>query len=334
LTGVTLASGKTTSAVYCCTRCFIVTILIFPAKQIPLSSFQLFFCNSNLNGNTPMLKGLIRHNLRNDVARALEEDVGSGDITAMLIPPDRQAEARVITREPAVICGQAWVNEVFRQVDANCKLEWLLADGDTAKADAVIFRARGPARALLTAERCALNFLQTLSATATTARHYAQMVAHTRCRILDTRKTLPGLRYAQKYAVACGGCSNHRLGLWDAFLIKENHIAACGSIPAAIAAAHAIAPGKTVEIEVEHLAQLQIAIEAGADIVMLDNFSLQDMQEAVRMTAGRVKLEASGGIDDQTLVTVAETGVDYISIGGLTKHCRAIDLSMRLVESQ
>lgn len=278
-----------------------------------------------------MLEKLIQENLSQDIARALSEDVGTGDITAQLIPANQSARARVITREAAVICGQRWVDEVFRQVDPSCHLEWLLKDGDKAEPNAVIFRAEGSARSLLTAERCALNFLQTLSGTASVARRYADLVAHTPCRILDTRKTLPGLRLAQKYAVACGGCYNHRLGLWDAFLIKENHIAACGSIDAAIDAAHAIAPGKPVEIEVETLEQLERAIQAGADIVMLDNFSMAHMREAVALANGRVKLEASGGIDDHTLVAVAETGVDYISIGSLTKHCRAIDLSMRLV---
>lgn len=278
-----------------------------------------------------MLERLINEHLAHDVAHALAEDIGAGDITAQLIPETQQATARIITREPAIVCGQRWVNEVFRQVDASCQLNWLIPDGEKAQPNAVIFTAEGPARSLLTAERCALNFLQTLSGTATTARRYAELVAHTHCRILDTRKTLPGLRFAQKYAVACGGCFNHRLGLWDAFLIKENHIAACGSIEAAIAAAHAIAPGKPVEVEVESLEQLHRAIAAGADIVMLDNFTLPLMREAVEQTAGRVKLEASGGIDDHTLVSVAETGVDYISIGSLTKHCRAIDLSMRLI---
>jgi len=280
----------------------------------------------------PMLQTLIAQTLARDVSRALEEDLGSGDITALLIPAERRSTARVITREAAVVCGRAWVDEVFRQVDPGCRLTWHQEEGSAAAADSVLFSVDGPARALLTAERCALNFLQTLCGTATTARRYAALVAHTRCRILDTRKTLPGLRYAQKYAVRCGGCTNHRLGLWDAFLIKENHIAACGSIEAAIAAARRLAPGKPVEIEVERLEQLHTAIAAGADIVMLDNFTLEAMREAVRENDGRVKLEASGGIDDHSLVQVAETGVDFISIGSLTKHCRAIDLSMRLNE--
>ena len=280
----------------------------------------------------PMLQTLIAQTLARDVSRALEEDLGSGDITALLIPAERRSTARVITREAAVVCGRAWVDEVFRQVDPGCRLTWHQEEGSAAAADSVLFSVDGPARALLTAERCALNFLQTLCGTATTARRYAALVAHTRCRILDTRKTLPGLRYAQKYAVRCGGCTNHRLGLWDAFLIKENHIAACGSIEAAIAAARRLAPGKPVEIEVERLEQLHTAIAAGADIVMLDNFTLEAMREAVRENNGRVKLEASGGIDDHSLVQVAETGVDFISIGSLTKHCRAIDLSMRLNE--
>lgn len=276
------------------------------------------------------LTALLARQLPGQVASALDEDIRTGDITAQLIPADRTATARVITREPAVVCGSAWVDEVFRQVDPGCRLTWRHQDGDRVIANELLFTVEGPARALLTAERTALNFLQTLSGTATTARHYAEKVAHTRCRILDTRKTLPGLRLAQKYAVACGGCANHRLGLWDAFLIKENHIAACGSIEAAVATAHRIAPGRPVEVEVETLSQLEIAIGAGADIVMLDNFTLEQLREAVHVTAGRVRLEASGGIDDHSLIPIAETGVDFVSIGGLTKHVRAIDLSMRL----
>lgn len=261
---------------------------------------------------------------------ALAEDLGSGDITAQLIPAERLAHANVITREAAVVCGTAWVDAVFRQLDARVAVHWRVQDGDRVEPNQVLFSVEGPARALLSGERSALNFLQTLSAVATRCRHYADIVQGTSVQLLDTRKTLPGLRLAQKYAVTCGGCHNHRIGLYDAFLIKENHIAACGSIEAAVAAAHSIAPGKPVEIEVESLDELRQALNAGADIVMLDELSLDDMRVAVRLTAGRAKLEASGGINDQTLRSVAETGVDFISMGTLTKDIKAIDLSMRL----
>lgn len=265
-----------------------------------------------------------------DVRRALNEDVGDGDITASLIPAEHRAEASIITREPAVFCGRAWANEVVRQVDANIEIEWLVSDGDQLIADQTLCRLKGPARGLLTAERCMLNFIQTLSATATRSRHFADLVKDTAVKLLDTRKTLPGLRMAQKYAVTCGGCHNHRIGLFDAFLIKENHIAACGGIAAAISKAHQIAPGKPVEVEVESLDELRQALAAGADIVMLDELSLEDMRTAVELTAGKAKLEASGGINETTLRSVAETGVDYISIGSLTKDVKAVDLSMRL----
>lgn len=266
-----------------------------------------------------------------NVRRALVEDIGSGDITAQLIPTERLASARIITREAAVVCGTAWVDAVFRQVDPRVSVHWQVQDGERVSADQPLFTLEGPARALLTGERSALNFLQTLSAVATRCRHYADLVADTPVKLLDTRKTLPGLRLAQKYAVTCGGCHNHRIGLYDAFLIKENHIAACGGIVQAIAAAHNIAPGKPVEVEVESLEELREALEAGADIVMLDELSLDDMREAVRLNAGRAKLEASGGINDSTLRTIAETGVDYISLGTLTKDVKAVDLSMRLM---
>lgn len=266
-----------------------------------------------------------------NVRAALAEDIQDGDITAQLIPANQQALARVICREPATLCGVEWANEVFRQVDAGLQLHWHANDGDPLQSDQVIFTVQGSARSLLTAERCALNFLQTLSGTATLSRYYADKVAATAVKLLDTRKTLPGLRLAQKYAVTCGGCYNHRLGLYDAFLIKENHIMACGGIGQAIATARQQAPGKPVEIEVEQLAQLEQAISAGADIVMLDNFNLATLQEAVALNQGTVKLEASGNITDDTLLAIAQTGVDYISIGALTKHCRAIDLSLRLI---
>ncbi|MEO4049241.1 carboxylating nicotinate-nucleotide diphosphorylase [Pseudomonas sp. CAU 1711] len=265
-----------------------------------------------------------------NVRTALREDVGSGDITAQLIPAGRLAHARVITREAAVICGTAWVDAVFRHLDPRVAVHWHVRDGEEALGDQVLFELEGPARALLSGERSALNFLQTLSAVATRCRHFANLVEGTGVKLLDTRKTLPGLRLAQKYAVTQGGCHNHRIGLYDAFLIKENHIAACGGIAQAIATAHGIAPGKPVEVEVESLDELREALEAGADIVMLDELSLDDMRSAVALTAGRAKLEASGGINESTLRSIAETGVDYISIGSLTKDVKAIDLSMRL----
>ncbi len=274
------------------------------------------------------LKPTIEENVRT----ALNEDVGNGDITAELIPASDRAQARVISRQEAVVCGRAWVDEVFRQVDPEVQVEWLVEDGDKVERDQVLFRLQGSARSLLTGERAALNFLQTLSGTATISHEYAQRVAGTPVRLLDTRKTIPGLRLAQKYAVSCGGCFNHRIGLYDAFLIKENHIMACGGIEKAIETARNNHPGKPVEIEVETEEQLERALVAGADIVMLDNFSPERMIAAVKQTNGRAKLEASGNITDETLLDYANTGVDYISIGALTKHCQAVDLSMRIVE--
>lgn len=268
--------------------------------------------------------------LVDNVRAALAEDIGAGDITAQLVPPTQRSSGRVITREDCVVAGSAWVDEVFRQLDPQVAIDWQVWDGDRVAAGCTLLLIAGPSRAILSGERAALNFLQTLSATATIARHYADLVAHTGVRLLDTRKTLPGLRVAQKYAVSVGGCHNHRLGLWDAFLIKENHIAACGSIAAAVAAARRTASGKPVEVEVENLAELEQALAAGADIVMLDDFALGDIRAAVAGNAGRAKLEVSGGVSEATLVELAETGVDYISIGALTKHVRAIDLSMRL----
>ena len=265
-----------------------------------------------------------------NVRRALLEDVGSGDITAQLIPAGRLAKATIISRDAAVIAGTAWVDAVFRQLDPRVAVHWQVVDGQQAQPNQPLFHLEGPARSLLTGERSALNFLQLLSAVATRARYFAERVGHTQVKLLDTRKTLPGLRLAQKYAVTCGGCHNHRIGLYDAFLIKENHIAACGGVAQAVAAAQRIAPGKPVEIEVESLEELREALAAGADIVMLDELSLADMREAVSINAGQAKLEASGGINDSTLVSIAETGVDYISIGSLTKDVKAVDLSMRL----
>ncbi|POY80479.1 nicotinate-nucleotide diphosphorylase (carboxylating) [Pseudomonas amygdali pv. morsprunorum] len=265
-----------------------------------------------------------------NVRRALLEDVGSGDITAQLIPAERLAKATIISRDAAVIAGTAWVDTVFRQLDPRVAVHWQVTDGDRVSPNQALFHLEGPARSLLTGERSALNFLQMLSGVATRAQYFADMVSGTQVKLLDTRKTLPGLRLAQKYAVTCGGCHNHRIGLYDAFLIKENHIAACGGIAQAVEAAHRIAPGKPVEVEVESLSELKQALDAGADIIMLDELSLDDMREAVRLTAGRARLEASGGTNDDTLRVIAETGVDYISIGAMTKDVKAVDLSMRL----
>ena len=269
--------------------------------------------------------------ITDNVAAALREDVGSGDLTAGLIPTQQHARARIITRDAAVVAGTAWVDEVFRVLDPAVEVRWQVADGERVVPEQVLFELAGPARALLTGERSALNFLQLLSGTATRCRHYADLVQDTAVRLLDTRKTLPGLRRAQKYAVTCGGCYNHRIGLFDAFLIKENHIAACGGIAQAVAAARQLAPGRPVEVEVESLQELEQALGAGADIVMLDELSLADMRTAVALTAGRAKLEASGGVNQDTLLGIAETGVDYISIGTLTKDVKAVDLSMRIL---
>ncbi|ANY89325.1 MULTISPECIES: carboxylating nicotinate-nucleotide diphosphorylase [Pseudomonas] len=265
-----------------------------------------------------------------NVRRALLEDIGSGDITAQLIPAERLAKATIITREDCTIAGTAWVDAVFRQLDPRVAVHWQVADGDRATPNQALFHLEGPARSLLSGERTALNFLQMLSGVATRARFLADLVQGTQVRLLDTRKTLPGLRLAQKYAVTCGGCHNHRIGLYDAFLIKENHIAASGGVAEAVNAAHRIAPGKPVEIEVESLDELRQALAAGADIIMLDELTLDEMREAVRITAGKAKLEASGGVNESTLRVIAETGVDYISIGAMTKDVKAVDLSMRL----
>jgi nicotinate-nucleotide pyrophosphorylase (carboxylating) len=263
------------------------------------------------------------------VQAALAEDVGTGDITAHLIPARQKGQARIITREPAIVCGKPWVDEVMRQVNPEIEVNWLVNEGEQVAGDRALFTLHGSARSLLTAERAALNFLQLLSGTATTCRRYADIVEGTSVQLLDTRKTIPGLRTAQKYAVTVGGCYNHRIGLYDAFLIKENHIAACGGIAAAVLQARAQAPGKPVEVEVENFDELQEALAANCEVIMLDDFSLDDMAKAVTLTNRQAKLEASGGISDETLKQIAETGVDFISIGSLTKHCRAIDLSMR-----
>ena len=270
--------------------------------------------------------------LSQQVAAALTEDVRGGDLTAALIPPERSGRATVITREAAILCGIPYVEAVFRQVDSRVKFDWRVHEGDAVSANQVLFSVEGPARALLTGERTALNFLQLLSGTATAAHAFAQLLQGTRCRLLDTRKTIPGLRTAQKYAVRVGGGLNHRMGLFDGILIKENHIAAAGAIALAVAAAKRNAAKVPVEVEVEDLVQLQAAIDAGADIALLDNFSLEAMRDGVALNARAkrpLKIEASGGITTDTIRAIAETGVDYISVGSITKHVRAVDLSMR-----
>jgi nicotinate-nucleotide pyrophosphorylase (carboxylating) len=271
--------------------------------------------------------------LADQVRRALAEDIGSGDVTARLIPDKALARGRVLCREPAVLCGTAWFDEAFRQLDAGVRISWQAHDGEPVTANSILCRLEGPARALLTGERTALNFLQLLSGTATTTAQHVAAVAGTGCRILDTRKTIPGLRTAQKYAVLCGGGHNHRIGLYDMVLVKENHIAAAGSIAAAVAAARSGSPGVPVEVETETLAEFDQALAAGSDVIMLDEFPAETLLEAVhrnRSAARPAKLEISGGVSLETLPSLAATGVDYISIGGITKHVRAIDLSMRL----
>lgn len=276
---------------------------------------------------------LLKAALAANVAAALVEDIGSGDITAGLIPVERQATARIITRDDMVMAGKLWVESCFVAVDPQLRLRWLVDEGEAVKAGSPLLEITGAARSLLTAERPALNFLQTLSAVATHVRELTRLLEGTRARLLDTRKTLPGLRVAQKYAVLVGGGSNHRMGLFDAFLIKENHIMACGSIAAAVNEARRQAPGRMVEVEVETLDELDQAIAAGAERIMLDNFTLAQMREAVSRTAGRAELEASGGVDRTTLRAIAETGVDFISLGTITKDIKAVDLSMRLIEA-
>ncbi|GGW94022.1 carboxylating nicotinate-nucleotide diphosphorylase [Alteromonas halophila] len=275
------------------------------------------------------------NSIRDQVTLALREDLGGDidagcDITANLIDATTQATATIITREACTLCGVAWVNQAFALIDPSISLNWQADDGDEVEAGATLVSLTGPARGILTAERTALNFLQTLSATATVTRHYTQLLGASTTRILDTRKTLPGLRLAQKYAVRCGGGQNHRIGLFDAFLIKENHIFACGGINKAVLAAKAMAPGKPVEVEVESLDELHIALDAGADVIMLDNFTNEQIQEAVAINNARSKLEVSGNITDERLASLATIGVDYISSGALTKHVTAIDLSLRV----
>lgn len=263
------------------------------------------------------------------VKLALLEDVGQQDLTANLIPAESIAQAQLITRQDAVLCGRDWFNAVFSRLDDRIQIEWLASDGDTLAADAVICRIKGPARAVLTGERTAMNFLQTLSATATSARRYADAVAGLPVKVLDTRKTLPGWRVAQKYAVRCGGCFNHRFGLYDGILIKENHINAAGSIAAAVSQAQSLNAGVPIEVEVENLDELNQALDAGADIILLDNFELAALREAVDLTQNKASLEASGGISLANIREIAETGVDRISVGALTKDIQAVDLSLR-----
>ncbi|MEC8417492.1 MAG: carboxylating nicotinate-nucleotide diphosphorylase [Pseudomonadota bacterium] len=273
--------------------------------------------------------------IREQVANALIEDLGgelnaANDITANLINEDVSAKATIITREDCVVCGVAWVNQAFALIDESVEVNWHVADGDNVSADTVLVSLEGSARAILTAERTALNFLQTLSATATVTSFYAKLLSNSATKILDTRKTLPGLRFAQKYAVRCGGGQNHRVGLFDAFLIKENHIFSCGGIDKAVQRAKEMMPGKLVEVEVENIEELQQAMQAGADIVMLDNFTNEQIQQAVSINNGQCKLEVSGNITNERLASLATLGVDYISSGALTKHVQAIDLSLRI----
>lgn len=273
-----------------------------------------------------------RADLESSVRQALKEDIRDGDITAMLIPEEYIATATVITREQAIVCGQPWVDEAFRQLDPSVQIEWLVQDGDEIQPDQVLFNLKGSARSLLTGERTALNFLQTLSGTATTARQYAKLVEGTDIKILDTRKTIPGLRLAQKYAVTVGGCHNHRIGLYDAFLIKENHIAACGGINKAVEKAKQTAPDKLVEVEVENLDEFQQVLNAGADIVMLDNFDTKMIEQAIALNNRQAKLEVSGNLEAGNITKKAIEGIDYLSSGSLTKHCKAIDFSMLLTK--
>lgn len=264
------------------------------------------------------------------VAFTLEEDIGDGDITAQLIPSDQFSSATIITREDCIICGTDWVNEVFMQLDPALKVEWKVKDGEYVKANSELCQLNGNSRILLTGERTALNFLQLLSGTATASRRFADLVKGTEVKILDTRKTIPGLRSAQKYAVRCGGSYNHRIGLYDAFLIKENHIAACGGIAKAIMSARKQDPEKLIEVEVENLDELTQALDAKADVVMLDNFSDQDTKKAISMAGNLCSIEISGGVEQDAIKRLAQLGPTFISSGSLTKHCVAVDLSMRI----
>ena len=278
---------------------------------------------------SPIAK-IIAEDIPKSVARALEEDIGSGDISAQLIDVNKQATGTVISREKAVICGRPWVDEVFKQLDPRVIIDWHISEGDWVTENQSLFSVSGNARVLLSAERCALNFLQTLSGTATTARQYASLTNDSQIKILDTRKTIPGLRLAQKYAIDIGGCSNHRIGLYDAFLIKENHIIACGGIAQAVHRAKEIAPQKDIEVEVESLGELQQAVEAGAHRVMLDNFTRDQILQIETIDLGNTKIEVSGNVTEHSLAQYLDTPIDFISSGSLTKHVQAIDLSMRL----
>ena len=278
---------------------------------------------------------MLEQEIRFNVTAALSEDLGgtldpTKDITAQLLPAQQEVTAHVITREEGIFCGKAFTEEVFKQLGSSVQITWLVVDGEAVSPNQRLFTLTGPARAIMTGERTALNFIQTLSGVATVTRNYANKLAGTQCRLLDTRKTLPGLRHALKYAVTCGGGQNHRLGLYDAYLIKENHIFACGGIANAVAEAQRLHPGKPVEVEVESLAELELALAAGADIIMLDNFTTEDMRTAVSLSAGRAQLEVSGNVTLDTIADYAATGVDFISVGALTKHVQALDLSLRV----
>lgn len=272
----------------------------------------------------------LEEDIQRSVTMALEEDIGTGDITAQLIPVDKQAKAYVITREDCIVCGRPWVDETFRQLDETVVLNWLVKEGQKVSANTRLFELTGSARSILTGERTALNYLQLLSGVATKANFYSKLVEGTAIKILDTRKTIPGLRLAQKYAVEMGGCQNHRIGLYDAFLIKENHIAACGGIEAAVKQAREIRPDATVEVEVETLEELQQAQAAGADVIMLDNFGEVDIKSAATQKQGNVKYELSGNLDSDKIREQQYEGIDFMSSGGLTKHNLAVDLSLRL----
>jgi len=280
---------------------------------------------------------MLQHDIQVAVKIALDEDLGNqaykiGDITANLIPEDNQAQATIISRDNAVFCGKAWADEVFIQLGNQVNINWLVNDGDAISANQVLCELSGPTRILLTGERSALNFIQMLSGTATTTKKYVDLIAHTNTKLLDTRKTIPGQRNAQKYAVTCGGGANHRIGLFDAYLIKENHIMGCGGINQAINKARELHPDKKVEVEVESINELTLALNGGADIIMLDNFTVDMMNQAVSLNKSQAKLEVSGNVTSNTIATFAETGIDYISVGALTKHIQAVDLSMRLVK--
>ncbi|NLJ93202.1 MAG: carboxylating nicotinate-nucleotide diphosphorylase [Aeromonadales bacterium] len=278
---------------------------------------------------------MLEQEIRFNVTAALSEDLGgtldpTKDITAQLLPAQQEVTAHVITREEGIFCGKAFTEEVFKQLGSSVHITWLVVDGEAVSPNQRLFTLTGPARAIMTGERTALNFIQTLSGVATVTRAHVNKLAGTQCRLLDTRKTLPGLRHALKYAVTCGGGQNHRLGLYDAYLIKENHIFACGGIANAVAQAQRLHPGKPVEVEVESLAELELALAAGADIIMLDNFTTEDMRTAVSLSAGRAQLEVSGNVTLDTIADYAATGVDFISVGALTKHVQALDLSLRV----